>query len=174
MKDKRRLQAEVLFQIIAGSDTTAVAIRSTILYALNSSRVLQNLRSEIDEAIRAGKISNPITNAESKELPYLQAVIKEGLRIHPPSCGLLIKRVPPGGGILAGQFAPEGTRIGHSMWSLQKDQVYGSDPEVFRPERWIDASEEKRAEMERQLDLIFGYDRWGCLGKPVAYLELNK
>jgi cytochrome P450 len=48
MKDKRRLQAEVLFEIIAGSDTTAVAIRSTILYALDSSRVLQNVRSEID------------------------------------------------------------------------------------------------------------------------------
>jgi cytochrome P450 len=60
------------------------------------------------------------------------------------------------------------------MWSLQKDQVYGSDPEVFRPERWIDASEEKKAEIERQLDVIFGYGRWGCLGKPVAYLELNK
>jgi cytochrome P450 len=91
MKDKRRLQAEVLFQIIAGSDTTAVAIRSTILYALNSTRVLQNLRSEIDEAIRAGKISNPITNADSKELPYLRAVIKEGLLIHLPSSGLLMK-----------------------------------------------------------------------------------
>ncbi|KAH8810968.1 cytochrome P450 [Xylogone sp. PMI_703] len=175
LTDRRRLESEILFQIIAGSDTTAGAIRVTCLHIVNSARVLQKLRVEIDAAIEAGKVSNPISNSESKNLPYLQAVVKEGLRMQPPSTGLLMKAVPAGGDVIDGCFIPEGTRIAHNMLALQRDTViYGSDVEVFRPERWIEAGTQKRIEMEKQLDLVFGYGRWGCMGKPVAYLELNK
>lgn len=85
--DKKRIASEILFQIIAGGDTSSGAMRSTILYIISNFRVLRKLRAEIDGAVRAGRISSPITNAESLELPYVQAVVKEGLRIHPPSSG---------------------------------------------------------------------------------------
>lgn len=68
---------------------------------------------EIDAGIADGKISSPITDAEAKELPYLQAVIKEGLRVHPPVAGLMEKVVPEGGDEISGYFVPGGTVVGY-------------------------------------------------------------
>lgn len=66
------------------------------------------LRAEIDEKRAKGEISSPVTFAESQNMPYLQAVIREGLRIH-PSTGLPMQRVvPKGGAQIAGKFFPEG------------------------------------------------------------------
>ncbi|KAF2007088.1 cytochrome P450 [Amniculicola lignicola CBS 123094] len=171
---QRQIESEVLFQIIAGSDTTATAIRATFLNLLSNPRVLTKLRNEINDAEGEVSISSPISNAEAKAMPYLQAVIKEGLRIHPPFTGLLSKKVPPGGDTINGQFVPGGTRIAHCTWGIQRNEIYGEDVEVFRPERWIEVDAERLLRMEQTLDLIFGHGRWGCLGKTVAYIELNK
>lgn len=171
---QRRIESEVLFQIIAGSDTTATGLRATILYLITAPRVMEKLRAEIDAAEAAGIISNPIQNAEAKGLPFLQACIKEGLRIHPPFTGLVMKKVPPSGDTIKGQYVPGNTSIGHNTWSIQRNEVYGEDPEIYRPERWIDADSETVVQMERTLELVFGYGRWGCLGKSIAYMELNK
>jgi cytochrome P450 len=64
--------SEALFMFIAGSDTTASAIRVTMLYVMSTPRVYQKLKDEIRTAIREGRASKPITAAESRELPYLQ------------------------------------------------------------------------------------------------------
>ena len=85
-----------------------------------------------------------------------------------------MKKVPKGGDTIEGMFVPEGTRIAHSTWAVQRDLIYGDDVEIFRPERWIEADEERLLRMEQTLDLIFGHGRWGCLGKLVAFIELNK
>lgn len=65
-------ETEALFQIIAGSDTTATAIRATVLYIITTPHVYQALKNEIAHGIRDGNISNPITYDEAKKLPYLQ------------------------------------------------------------------------------------------------------
>ncbi|EMR65628.1 putative cytochrome p450 protein [Eutypa lata UCREL1] len=112
---------------------------------------------------------------EAKTLPYLQAVIYEGLRIHPPFTGLLCKKVPPEGDTYDGKFIPGGTRIAHSTWSIMRNkQVFGEDVEVFRPERWLGIDDARRTTMERTVDLAFGYGRWACAGKTVSFMELNK
>ena len=173
--DRRRMQGEVLFQTIAGSDTTAGAIRAFMLHIITNSRVLRKLREEIDAAAREGRISQPISTAEAQQLPYVQAVIREGLRIYPPVSSMFMKRVPDGGEVIDGKFVPEGTGIGHNTWPLQRDTlVFGADSEMFRPERWIEAGSEKRQDMKRVVELVFGYGRWVCMGKIVALLELEK
>lgn len=70
--NKSETIAESLIQIIAGSDTTATAIRSTMLYIITTPIVYQRLKSEIHTSLASGAASTPITNAESKSLPYLQ------------------------------------------------------------------------------------------------------
>ncbi|KAF2088620.1 cytochrome P450 [Saccharata proteae CBS 121410] len=167
-------ESEVLLQILAGSDTTAVAVRHTVMRLITTPTTLMSLRTEIDTAIAEARISSPITNAEGKMLPYLQAVIKESLRLHPPFTGLLLKEVPKQGDVLNGVFVPGGTRIAHSTWSMGRNSIFGPDADVFRPERWIEASEKQQDDMWRVAELVFGYGRWGCLGKSVALMELNK
>ncbi|KAJ9144220.1 Cytochrome p450 [Pleurostoma richardsiae] len=172
---QRECETEALFQMIAGSDTTATAIRATLLYVMTTPRVYEALWREIDEAVKDSKISSPIKSVEGEALPYLQAVIFEGLRIHPPFVGLPMKEVPPQGDTLLGQFVPGGTRIAPSNWSLTRNKrIFGEDSELFRPERWVEASDETREEMRRTVELIFGYGRWACAGKSLAFLELNK
>lgn len=171
---QKQIEAELLLQIIAGSDTTASAIRSTLLRLLTSPRVLTKLRAEVDAAVADGKVSSPIQQKESKQLSYLQAVVKEGLRITPPFLGQVSKEVPAGGDTFNGIFLPGGTRIGHNVYALTRHPVFGADSDTFRPERWLEADLETRNEMEKTVDLVFGYGRWSCMGKNVAYLEMDK
>jgi len=104
----------------------------------------------------------------------VQAVIKEGLRIHPPITGLLTKLVNPGGETIKGRYIPGGTGIGHCVWAIQRHPVFGTDVDVFRPERWIEATDAQRNAMERTMELVFGTGRWGCLGKTIVMVELDK
>jgi cytochrome P450 len=108
-------------------------------------------------------------------MPYLQAVIKEGLRIMPPASGAMFKQVPPGGDIIDSRYLPGGTQIGGSPLSIQHSkQIYGPDADLYRPERWVEASTEKAAEMISTVDLCFHYGKYQCLGKSVALMEFNK
>jgi cytochrome P450 len=94
--------------IFAGSDTTAIALSSIIFHLTRNPACLAKLRGEIHAAATEGTISEPITFAQSQSLPYLQAVIKEALRIN-PAVGLpLVRVVPAGGAVLCGEIFPEG------------------------------------------------------------------
>jgi cytochrome P450 len=86
----------------------------------------------------------------------------------------LTKVVNPGGETIKGRFVPGGTGIGHCGWGIQRNEVFGADVDVFRPERWIEASDEQKHEMERTMELVFGTGRWGCLGKAIVLVELDK
>ncbi len=104
-----------------------------------------------------------------------QAVIYEGLRINIPFSGLTMKEVPPEGDTIDGKFVPGGTRIAHAFLSIQRSKdIFGPDADLFRPERWIGIDPEKHREMTQTVELVFGYGRWGCSGKVVAFIELNK
>jgi cytochrome P450 len=134
-------------------------------------RIVAKLRAEFSSA----NISSPIKDSEARGLPNLQAVIKEGLRIFPPIPGLLSKEVPPEGDMINGRFIPGGTKIGWGIFGVCRDKaIWGHDSDLFRPERWLEASPEKFKEMDSTLDLVFGYGRYQCLGKNLAFMELNK
>jgi len=161
---------------LAGAETTATAIRMTLFHVYANPRVLSKLRAEI----RAARPSSPITNAEAASLPYLQAVIKEAIRVCPPITGEMLKDVPPEGDTYNGRFIPGGTVIGYSVMGLLTDRsVFGEDALTFRPERFLGeepaaASEEQLQARNAAVDMAFGYGRWRCLGKSIAQLELNK
>ncbi|KAF9872377.1 cytochrome P450 [Colletotrichum karsti] len=164
--------SEILMQILAGSDTTATAIRGTFLHIITSPRVTATLRAEIE----ASNLSWPIVReAEAREMPYLAAVIKEGLRIFPPVVGQMSKEVPKGGDTFKGVYFPEGTRIGYGAWGIfHRTDLWGPDALEFRPERWLEAEGDQLRLMEGTLELIFGYGKWKCLGRDVALMELRK
>lgn len=168
---QEELESESLLQIIAGSDTTATGIRGTLLYLLTSRDVFGKLRAEID----AASISSPIQDFEARNLTYLQACIREGLRIWPPATAQGFKTVPKGGDTIAGVFLPAGTKIGSSIQNIMRDkEIFGGDADMFRPERWLEVDIKGREVMERQLDMLFSPGKWMCMGKNVAWLELNK
>ncbi|KAF5017302.1 hypothetical protein F66182_10783, partial [Fusarium sp. NRRL 66182] len=80
----------------AGSDTTAISLSAIVYYLLKHPETYKRLKDEIDQAAVQGKISDSISFKEAQELPFLQAVIKEALRLH-SATGLPLARVVPEG-----------------------------------------------------------------------------
>ncbi|KAL6244266.1 hypothetical protein RBB50_008508 [Rhinocladiella similis] len=160
--------------VAAGSDTTGIALRTIFYYLLKTPTCLRRVVEEIDRADKAGQLSSFVTWHESNRLPYLQACIKEALRIH-PVVGLIIERcVPMGGIVLGGHYLPEGTTVGMNPWvTARAEGVFGADADTFRPERWLEATQEQLIAMERA-NLTFGYGKRACIGKNISMLEICK
>ncbi|KAJ5578132.1 uncharacterized protein N7459_007096 [Penicillium hispanicum] len=177
------LRSEALEQIIAGSDTTAGAIRGTLLHVITNPRVYLKLQHEIDDAVRCGRAPRTgeglITAAQTRLLPYLQAVIREALRVWPPVANIFPRDVPAEGDTLVvdgeSVFLPGGVCIGYSAYAMhQSEEIFGKDAKAFRPERWLESDPAQLAVMVRTNDLIFGHGKFQCLGKAVAQIEIGK
>jgi cytochrome P450 len=133
-----------LSNIIAGSDTTAVSLSSILYNLLRYPDTMRKLRQEIHDFENQGRCGNPaVLFKESQEMPYLQAVMKEALRMH-AATGLPLWRVVPEGGVeICERFFPEGTTIGLNSWCAHyNEDMFGPDAKHFRPERWIEAEKE--------------------------------
>ncbi|KAK7956251.1 uncharacterized protein PG986_005473 [Apiospora aurea] len=172
MSQKETL-AESFVQILAGSDTTAVVIRTTMLHIITAPRVYQRLKQNIKAAGVDG--SSPISNEQAKSLSYFQAVMWEGFRMGPPLLYGLFKVLPPGGATLCGVPLPGGTSVGaNNVAMMRRTDVFGRDARLFRPERFLECDEETRKERVRTVELLFGFGRWQCAGKNLAMIEMNK
>jgi len=105
------------------------------------------------------------------DLPYLDAVVKEGLRCFGPLPMGQPRRVPPGGSMIDGFFMPQDTIVSCQSYTLHRlDTKVFPDPEEFIPERWL----ESEGTLERnQLFFAFGTGGRGCIGKHFALLEMK-
>jgi cytochrome P450 len=157
--------------VFAGSDTTAISLRSIVYYLLKNPECKKKFIAEIDERKRQGRLSDPVKLEEANEMPYLQACMYEGLRLH-PAVGMSLPRVAPADGIeIDGKFLPTGTIVGVNPWVVHRDQeVFGDDVESFRPERWIEGD---RADMDRFF-FAFGSGARVCLGRNISWMEMSK
>jgi cytochrome P450 len=145
----------------------------TLLSLNTAPSKLKALLKEIQQATSSA--SSPITWSQTQRLPYLQAVVREGLRMWPPIGGLGFKRVPPGGETINGYHVPEGTEIGQGFLAVGRSKaVWGEDANVFRPERWLNTNESELKRMISAVDTHFGAGKYSCMGKPIAVMELHK
>ncbi|KAK3070210.1 hypothetical protein LTR53_010858 [Teratosphaeriaceae sp. CCFEE 6253] len=173
--DDDALLSSAVSNIFAGSDTTAASLRAIFYYLCRTPEAHAKLLAEIDDADAKGELSDPVTFAEAQNLRYLQAVIKEALRMH-PAVGLLLERLVPAAGFAvgAGEHLPAGTILGMNPWVAARDPiVYAPDPYAFRPERWLEADAERLRLMERNF-LAFGGGTRTCLGRNISQLEMAK
>lgn len=180
---KEDLFSEAILQILAGSDTTATALRGIMLYLIAHPRVYNRLQAEIDDTLASGSATGIVQDSVLRDLPYLQAVVREGLRVHPPVTDVVPKLVPKDGDsvTIAGRqyFLPGGTNISYNAWGVHHDKaMFGADADFFRPERWLiednEGNQERLDAMRRTTEMIFGYGKYQCLGKPIAWLEVTK
>ncbi|KAK2685269.1 hypothetical protein QWA68_015638 [Fusarium oxysporum] len=159
--------------IVAGSDTTSISLTGVLWALLRNPEAMEKLRAEVDDKYLSGEIGDPISFADAQKMPYLQAVIREGLRLHPAGGLPLSRVVPKGGATIAGHFFPEGTIVGINAWVAHRNaDVFGDDVEVFRPERWLE--DEKNAHRMERYWLPFGHGSRTCLGKNMALMEISK
>ena len=105
--------------VLAGGETTAASTANIVYYLIKNPRVLRKLRGELEGTLgKRGEASKRVSMKEAQNIPYLQAVIKESLRILPN--GLHFPRVVPEGGLtLAGRFFPQG--VSHYFSYIRRD-----------------------------------------------------
>ena len=143
--------------MFAGADTTASTVSAGFFHILKSQHVLNTLISALHDA----KLSFPINYNDVKEIPYLEAVIQETLRIH-PAVGMLLERVvPPEGFTLSdGTFLPHGICVGVNPYVVNRnDEIFEQDAETFKPDRWLKGGDESdksfRARRKRMENTMF-------------------
>ncbi|KAK4223596.1 putative cytochrome P450 pisatin demethylase-like protein [Podospora fimiseda] len=166
------IKGEIYTALMAGSDTTAIALTSILYHLLKKPETYRKLKKEIDDATKAGELSKPfIRYQEASKLRYLDAVVKEGMRIHASVALSLPRHVPEGGAEVAGEWFLGGYRVGVNPQLIQRDRsVYGDDADEFRPERWLEGD---AANMDRHI-LTWGDGAHLCLGKNIALMEIYK
>lgn len=155
--DHLDIAAEVLDHMVAGIDTTGDAL-CFLMWELSQPRSL-GYQTKLQKEL----LSSP-PNLSFDKLPYLDAIVMEGLRCFPAIPMSLPRIVPRGGGkTIDGYFLPEGTTVScqaHSVHRIDKE-AWGPDPDVFRPERWLEEGKEER----KRLFFAFANGGRGCVGK---------
>ncbi|KAK7742957.1 hypothetical protein SLS63_000525 [Diaporthe eres] len=166
------VQQESFGALFAGSDTTAISFRSLFYHLMHTPAAYEKLQAEIDQAFEDGRLSEMPTFQEASKLPYLDACIKEGLRVYPGAQLSLPRIVPKEGMTLCGKFIPGGYIVGCNAAVVQQDKkIFGEDAASFNPDRWLD--HERANHMDKYM-MAFGFGTRTCLGKNIARIQLYK
>ncbi|KAL2253148.1 ferruginol synthase-like [Sesamum indicum] len=110
-----------------------------------------------------------VQESDIAKLPYLQAMTKESLRIHPPG-PLLVPHKSEAEVEISGNTIPKGTQIFINMWANERDSTLWSNPDAFQPKRFLDTIEYKGQDY---LLVPFGSGRRICPGMPLANRMLH-
>ncbi|XP_057799347.1 ferruginol synthase-like [Salvia miltiorrhiza] len=154
----------LLFDLfVGGSETNTTTIEWIMTELLFHPDKLRKLKEELNTVV--GK-NEEIRESDIPRLPYLQAVIKETLRYHPPG-PLLLPRRSEADQEVNGYMIPKGAQILFNVWAMGRDPSIWRNPESFEPERFL---EEKKVDFRGQhFELIpFGAGRRICPGMPLA------
>ena len=152
-----------------GTDTTAVTLEWSLAELINHPTVMEKARKEIDSIIGKEKM---VMETNIDNLPYLQAIVKETLRLHPPSPFVL--RESTGNCTIAGYDIPAKTQVFTNVWAIGRDPKHWDDPLEFRPERFLSNDNEsgKMGQVgvrgQHYQLLPFGSGRRGCPGTSLA------
>jgi cytochrome P450 len=182
--DEQTLLAYLMANVAAGSDTVATALRAVIYQLCRNSEAMARLKKELDDVRSSPEgLTLPITWSDCQNrLPYLDACVREGLRLCPGIALCLERVVPPQGFSLSdGRFFPGGTVVGINPYVMNRHEgTFGADSDEFRPERWLKAADEteetfrQRLTNMRETEFTFGHGKRQCSGRNLAWLEVYK
>ncbi|KAK2610031.1 hypothetical protein N8I77_003491 [Diaporthe amygdali] len=150
--------------VIAGGETVSTFLAAVTYFVLKNPAVYRKLQEEVRGRYKDG---DEITAMSAQQLPYLQAVISEGLRIYPPGSQGFPRTCP--GTTIDGYWVPQGVEVYTSAWTVTHDERNFRDPYAFKPERWLDPAREDNLEASQPFSLGLR----GCLGKNFAMVEIN-
>ncbi|KAK3126922.1 hypothetical protein QOZ80_7AG0565220 [Eleusine coracana subsp. coracana] len=163
--DRDGVKSFILDLIGAGTDTSSVTVEWAMSELLKAPEALAKATEELDRVIGGDRF---VTEADIPSLPYVEAIVKETMRLHPVG-PLLAPRLSRedvsvgGGGGGGGYNIPAGTRVFVNVWAIGRDPtIWGDDSSKFRPERFIGSSVDVKGQ---HMELLpFGSGRRMCPG----------
>lgn len=165
--DKGEIQRNVRDFILAGGETVSAALTS-FSYCISVSENV-TVANHLRDLIRATFASKEdITWQRLREMPYMDAVVRESLRMILTSVQRL-RVVPPGGMIIDGEVIPGGTTVAVSEYAANHLVSNFKDPYTFWPERWLDPDTKDSLGASKP----FSYGPRDCVGKSLADMEMK-
>lgn len=152
-----------------GTDTSAIAMEWALAELINHPNIMEKAAQEIDNV--TGK-TRAVQESDISQLPYLQAIVKEILRLHSPAP--MILRESSEDCTIEGYHIPAKTRLFVNVWAMNRDPKNWENPLEFRPERFM--NETKILDVRGQNNfhyLPFGSGRRGCPGISLALQILH-
>ena len=146
--------------ISAGWDTTFGTLTWALSLLLNNPKALKAAQDEIDEHVGRDR---PVEESDLKNLVYLEAVIKETLRVY-PAAPLAVPHEALEDCVVSGYNIPKGTRLIVNLWKLHRDPNVWPDPEEFKPERFMTSQKDIDVKGKHFELLPFGSGRRICPG----------
>ncbi|CAA7409636.1 unnamed protein product [Spirodela intermedia] len=161
---RENIKGIILDILVAGSDSSAVTLEWALTELINHPEMLQKAREEVDRVVGRERL---VEEADISGLPYVQAVIRETLRLHPAAA--FVSRESRKDTTIYGYNIPAGTSLFVNIWSLGKDPSQWDDPLEFRPERFFSSADDGQELKQQQLrSLPFGGGRRICPGAGLA------
>jgi cytochrome P450 len=159
---RRQLRDELLTLFIAGHETTSHALSWTFHLLAQHPDVAQRLQAEIDAVVgtERPRLSHLF------QLPYLEQVLSEAMRLYPPA--YVLARVAAEDAQLGGYGVPKGADVVMWIYHTHHDARWFADPERFDPERF---APERRKQLPQSAYVPFGAGTRTCIGKQFAIME---
>lgn len=151
---------------IAGTDTSAAALVWILTELIKNPSAMRKAQDEVRRIVKAEK---GVKECDVPKLEYLKLVVKEGLRLHPPT-PLLIPRETTESCSIGGYEIPGKTRVFINATSISMDPEYWENPAEFKPERFLNRSSTGQSSYEL---LPFGAGRRGCPGNNFAIMLIE-
>ncbi|KAK7343924.1 hypothetical protein VNO77_13055 [Canavalia gladiata] len=165
--NKKQIKHLFLDLLVAGTDTTAYGLERTMTELMHSPEAMSKAKKELEETIGKG---NPVEESDVGRLPYLQAVIKESLRLHPPAPLLLPRRAKTDVEV-CGYTIPKGAQVLINEWAIGRNPNIWENAHLFSPERFLGSNIDVKG---RNFQLTpFGSGRRICPGSPLAIRMLH-
>ncbi|KAL3360173.1 hypothetical protein AABB24_016594 [Solanum stoloniferum] len=160
--DRNFMNSMLLDLFIGSIDTITNTVEWAMAEILRQPEIMKKVQAELAQVVGKGK---PIEEADVSRLPYLQFIIKETLRLHPPAPFLIPRRVDQDVE-LCDYIIPKGSIVLVNAWAIGRDSSFWEDTLVFKPERFQSLELNMRG---KDFELIpFGAGRRTCPGFPLA------
>ncbi|KAJ7540809.1 hypothetical protein O6H91_10G036100 [Diphasiastrum complanatum] len=152
--------------ILAGTDTTSVTVEWAFSELLANPHILRKAQEEIDSVVGYQRV---VQESDLLNLPYLQAIVKETLRMH-PALPLGIPHYNSATTHLGGYTIPAGSTLLVNIWAIAQDPASWSNPTQFNPDRFLGSDIQL---VGQQFQLIpFSAGRRHCLGYPLVLVQV--
>ncbi|XP_057998296.1 iridoid oxidase-like, partial [Hevea brasiliensis] len=149
-------------EMFTGSDSTSTIVEWAMAELLRKPEAMRKVKEELNEVVG---VNRNVEEIDIEKLPYLQAVLKETLRLHPP-IPLLIPRNTMHDTDFMGYHIPKDTQVLVNVWAIGRDPDSWKDPLSFKPERFLGSSIDYKGQ---NFELIpFGSGRRICVGMVLA------
>ncbi|KAH9290173.1 hypothetical protein KI387_034290 [Taxus chinensis] len=168
------VKATAMQMIVAGVETSVVALEWALSLLLCYPRTLKKAHEELDSKVGRNRL---VLESDIEHLKYLQAIVKETLRLYPPAP--LLQPHQSIEACTVGSFQiPAGTTLMINAWAIQRDEKVWKNPLEFIPERFLDEGGEREIDniYNKENDfgmVLFGAGRRGCPGSSLAMSTLN-